>query len=107
MQTRARGNRRSLLQRLFLQQIAKVHNLTLATLIRLNTDFQDVPENIFFSLKDCTEVRDHQCINAGFTQPVVPVHMGSDCRRYFPSTSTRFVQSVRYIDIVRGSSSRS
>ena len=38
-------------------------NLTLSQIICLNTDFDDVPENVMFSMQRCAFVRQHQCIS--------------------------------------------
>lgn len=37
-------------------------NLTLSQIIRLNTDFHDVPENVMFASQFCSSVVDHQCV---------------------------------------------
>ena len=39
-----------------------VQNLTLSRIISLNTDFKNVPENVFFSSLYCADVSNHQCV---------------------------------------------
>jgi hypothetical protein len=45
------------------EEIALVEkNLTLSEIIRLNTDFDDVPENTMFATQHCALVVSHQCV---------------------------------------------
>jgi len=39
-----------------------VNSLTLSEIIRLNTGFKSVPENVFFSSDYCASVKDFQCV---------------------------------------------
>lgn len=47
---------------IYWQEIDKVNSLTLSKIIRLNTGFKSVPENVFFSSDYCASVRDFQCV---------------------------------------------
>ncbi len=39
-----------------------VNELTLSKIIKLNTDVKDIPDNVFFSSKQCKTVTNHKCI---------------------------------------------
>ena len=46
----------------FSQEIDYVHSLNLGKIIRLNTEFKDCPENVFFSARHCKDSRSfYQC----------------------------------------------
>ena len=44
------------------QEIKQVEETTLSKIIRLNTGFDNCPENVFFSSQNCIGVKDYQCI---------------------------------------------
>ncbi|KAJ7374300.1 hypothetical protein OS493_007386 [Desmophyllum pertusum] len=44
------------------EEIDQVHSLTLSKIIRLNTGFKSVPDNVFFSTQYCAGVENFQCV---------------------------------------------
>lgn len=56
------------------EEIKDVEETTLGKIIRLNTGFEECPDNVFFSTKNCIGVEKHQCVPKLESNEIVEVN---------------------------------